>query len=331
MLKIFVGDVGQYLSDLARFHDKSAYQIDSYNLYNTHNGTVYVSIGDLNNLKEFNYILAQATELIYAPPDIWPTAYQDMEKFSIAWVTVSHLATIAAEYSIPVKNLPVIDNLSITTIIDRTTNSPQLWVAGCSTSLGVAVQHSERYANIVSSNLGLDLNMLAQSGSSIAWSAGQILKSNINSGDIVIWGLTTVDRFQWYSRGHLEHIGANYYQLNPNFNKVIKLELLDHEHRLYESLDSIYQVQNFCNKINARLILVGIHANIELSTRLVQKDNFVMIQGLSGLDWNSEFLDYGTDNLHPGPTTHKFYAEKILNKIKNLNSSLTSLTNFKGI
>jgi len=316
MLKIFVGDVDQYLSNLAKSHDKSAYQIDSSNLYNTHSGTVYVSIGDLCNLKELYHILAQATELIYAPPDHWPVTYQDMEKFSMPWITVSYLATIAAEYNIPVKNLPIIDNLSIPTIINRTTARPQLWVAGCSTTVGVAVHSSERYANIVSAALGLDLNMLAHPGSSIAWSASQILKSDISPGDIVVWGLTTLERFQWYSDGSIRHIGMHYYKSNPDFNKVIKLDLLDHEHRLYEALDSIQQVQNFCNKVNARLILVGIHANIELSARLVKNDNFIMIQGLSGLDWNSEFLDYGTDNSHPGPDTHKFYAEKILNKIK---------------
>lgn len=318
MLKIFVGDVDQYLSDLAKSHDDSAYQIDSSNLYDVHSGTVSVSVGDLSSLKEFKYIISQATELIYAPPDNWPTVYQNMEKFSIAWITVSYLATIAATCNIPVKNLPVIDKLSIPTINDRTTNSIQLWVAGCSTTLGVGVHSSERYANIVSAALGLDLNMLAHSGSSIAWSASQILKSDINSDDIVVWGLTTLDRFQWYSDGRIRHIGLHYYKSNPDFNKIIKLDLIDHEHRLYEALDSIQQVQNFCNKVNARLILVGIHANIELSARLVKNDNFVMIQGLSGLDWNSEFLDYGTDNLHPGPNTHKFYAEKILNKIKKI-------------
>lgn len=317
MLKIFVGHVGEYLSDLAKSHDESAYLIKSSNLYDTHSGTVYVSIGDLTNLKEFKYIISQATELIYAPPDNWPTSYSDMEKFSMAWITVSYLATIAAMYNIPVKNLPVVDNLSIPTIIDRTTKSVQLWVAGCSTTLGVGVKHDKRYADIVSSDLGIELNMLARAGSSISWSASQILKSDINSGDIVVWGLTTLERFQWYSNGSIKHIGLTYYTVNPEFNKVIKLDLLDHEHRLYEALDSIWQVQNFCNKVNARLILVGIHANIELSARLVKNDNFIMIQGLTGLDWNSEFLDYGTDNLHPGPKTHKFYAEKILNKIKN--------------
>ena len=316
MLKIFVGDVDQYLSDLAKSHDESAYQIDSSNLYDVHSGTVYVSVGDLHNLKEFKYIISQATELIYAPPDNWPTAYQDMEKFSIAWITVSYLATIAATYNIPVKNLPVIDRLSIPAINNRTTNSIQLWVAGCSTTFGVAVRPDERYANIISSDLDLELNMLAQPASSIAWSASQILKSDINSGDIVVWGLTTLGRFQWYTNGCITHIGPHYYKFNPEFDKVIKLDLLDHEHRLYEALDSIQQVQNFCNKVNARLILAGIHANIELSARLAKNDDFVMIQGLSGLDWDSEFLDYGTDKSHPGPNTHKFYAEKILNKIK---------------
>ena len=34
--------------------------------------------------------------------------------------------------------------------------------------------------------------------------------------------------------------------------------------------------------------------------------------------WDSAYLDFGTDNLHPGPKTHKMYSEKILNRIDKL-------------
>jgi lysophospholipase L1-like esterase len=36
------------------------------------------------------------------------------------------------------------------------------------------------------------------------------------------------------------------------------------------------------------------------------------------MDFDSDFLDYGSDNCHPGPKTHKLYADMILDKIKKL-------------
>jgi lysophospholipase L1-like esterase len=43
-----------------------------------------------------------------------------------------------------------------------------------------------------------------------------------------------------------------------------------------------------------------------------------MLHGNFGMDFDSDFLDYGSDNCHPGPKTHKLYADMILDKIKKL-------------
>ena len=40
--------------------------------------------------------------------------------------------------------------------------------------------------------------------------------------------------------------------------------------------------------------------------------------GLLG-DFKDNFLDFGTDNMHPGIKTHQYYAELIIKKINDLN------------
>ena len=44
-----------------------------------------------------------------------------------------------------------------------------------------------------------------------------------------------------------------------------------------------------------------------------------MVHGTTGLDWNSSFLDFGSDGKHPGPLTHQHYANLILEKLTSLN------------
>ena len=117
----------------------------------------------------------------------------------------------------------------------------------------------------------------------------------------------------------MAHVNTFYYQVNPEFDKIVPLSLLDSDHRIYESLSSIQQVNNFCSKIGAHLILLNIHGNLELLDYCAKYKGFIMMHGAQGLEWDSSFLDFGTDQQHPGPKTHQHYANLILEKINNLN------------
>ena len=193
-------------------------------------------------------------------------------------------------------------------------------MAGCSTTYGIGVELTERYANIVADALNLPLSLLACSGASNTWAADQILRSNVNPGDTVIMGLTTYGRAPIIHNNQLIHLAPNTFTILSNLPSDVTPDYLLSDTRLYESLTSIKQVNNFCSKAGARLLLIGIHANIEISAVLANDPNYIMFHGKYGTNFNDGWLDFGNDNLHPGPKTHQMYANLILEKLKELES-----------
>lgn len=316
---LFVGDVTEDLSVSAKNFDSLAYLIDSSNVSNKHRGTAYVSIGDLPSIGDFFNLLLSATKIIYCPPLKWSDNKTSKDPYSAAWLSEHYIRLVSNLYQIPTDNLPN----KITGVEDplpRASESRQLWVVGCSTTHGTGVNVGERYQDIIKQNLNLESTDLSYPGTSISWARDQILKSDIKKDDIVIWGLTTMGRFSWFDNDILSHVsGPNYYKLHPDFDKVVPFSLLECPHRMYEAVSSVQQVNNFCNKIGAHLIIANIHGNIDLLSDFAKYKGFVMIHGTRGLNFDSNFLDLGSDQSHPGPKTHRYYADMILEKINNLN------------
>jgi hypothetical protein len=83
------------------------------------------------------------------------------------------------------------------------------------------------------------------------------------------------------------------------------------ETQIYKSVISVHQVVNFCNKINAQLIMIPI----------ICSENFcLLMSGLNDfyqLSYQTEFVDFGSDRLHPGPRQHQKYADFLLDIINN--------------
>lgn len=317
MLTLFVGDITNDLCIAAQKYDLSAYLIDANNVNNKHSGTAYVSLGDLPSIGDFFRLLATASKIVYSPPLVWSDKKSSSQPYSMAWITEHYVRLVSTLYSIPVENVPTkitgVDNPKTRCTPDR-----QLWIAGCSTTAGSGVLENQRYQNIVKTSLGLEATDLSRPGSSIAWSRDQILKSDIKQDDIVVWGITTLSRFCWFDGVKINHVNAQYYSIDPIFDKTVPASVLDSPHRMYEALSAIQQVDNFCNKVGAHLILANLHGNLDIMPDCAKYKGFIMIHGTTDLDFSTSFLDLGSDNLHPGPKTHQHYAELILKKINDL-------------
>ena len=318
-LVIVVGVCKSYLAEYSQSLDKGAYLVDDQNLTNDHQGLVYTSLGDISDLSNFFSFLIKAEKIIYAPPpnSIWSDGYNNTHRYSMAWHTERYIILVSNLKKIHVTNLPKLPYYGINLVGPRTSNNKQIWVVGCSTTYGAGVGPGERYSDLISSQLNYPVKNLAQSGSSIGWAADQILRGDICAGDLVIWGITKSDRFTWYIDNNIEHVNVHYYTRNPKFDKVQPLSEIASDGRWYESIKSIAQVINFCDKINANLILLPIHSNLEIMARYSSHPGFIMMHG-TDTDDNSGFLDLGSDNIHPGPKTHRLYAEMVLDKIKQL-------------
>jgi len=318
-LVIVVGDTNHELARKAKLIDPQAYLVTDDNVLDIHNGTIYTSIGDLSSISKFYNLLSQSSKIICAFPKIWSDQKNISNKYSMHWLTSMYVLLVSKYFDIPVHNF-VDTNIKLQIPLPRQSNTgSQLWVAGCSTTFGSGlVSPEQRYANILGNELQMPFTVLAETGSSINWACGQLLQSDIRSGDIVICGLTTASRDMYYYKNTVNHLNTSFYKKHPTFNKIVPLDYLESDDLFYKTMQSINAVRNFCKKLGAKLLLVSIHTDIDLQSCIVSSADFLIIHGSNGCDWENSFFDYGTDNLHPGPLTHQYYASKIKNKLKEL-------------
>ena len=78
---------------------------------------------------------------------------------------------------------------------------------------------------------------------------------------------------------------------------------------MYNAITHISQVENFCKKSKAELLLVGL---LTSPMDLLYYNLFPRFHQYPG----KIMIDYGTDGAHPGPLQHKEYAEFIYEKMK---------------
>jgi hypothetical protein len=281
----------------------------------------YTGIEEFNNKLLLLKLLDRADEIIYFPKDVkdqfdlnQPTAT------SRGWL--EYLLLLINQTN-PVINLTanllgtseVLENstkfLNLTDI--RKSNGIQLWTAGCSYTCGAGVNLTESYPALLSDRLNIPLSNLSKKGTSISWAADQIIRSDIRKGDIVIWGLTNKERANWWIDNQHCNVIIQAYKIYKNLDKHFpKRLLLDSDNSLYQSLTHIHQVINFCHKIKAKLLIVGL---LTVEEDLLYLGNLTEYYHYYNKN-SAEMLDYGSDNEHPGPLQHQDYANKIIEQLQ---------------
>ena len=313
MITIYLGDVTDYLREQAILSDPTAQLITIENYKNLKPGTYFTSLGDLDNLATLGNVLQQADRIVYSPPEKWSDSFfgkSQMQKWTEDYLNIFR-------FQCPVENYinahdPQFDQI-LTLADTRKTDGSQLWIAGCSISKGDGVTDNTRYGQLLADRLDTNVSFLTRSGSSIAWAADQILRSNIRPGDIVVWGITSHTRLAKFEMNAVKFFGPNntVWEHTPSTT-----EYLVSDQALYHSVISVHQVINFCTKINAKLILANL-LDRSVIDYIQDFPNLVMLTGLWGRDHGNMFIDLGSDLLHPGIKTHEFYADQIYQKIQN--------------
>jgi hypothetical protein len=328
-LTLFVGDISEHTAQAAVAHDPTAFLIDqsNYQIAVDHPAVAYTSLGDLpDDLALVYQLFDRADQLVYVPLQ---AEWSDHKSVDVTHPTQSmqglteFVLSIFAKEKSNVKNL----NLSAYSIdkytklaSDRKTSDPQLWIAGCSTSHATGVNDNQRYGHLVADRLGLSASFLTCPGSSIQWAADQILRSDIKANDIVLWGLTDESRFPlWSEENKVIHVHANQLEQQQSINHLssnIVAHLLVDPTNLYQAVIHVQQVVNFCKKIQAKLLILGLNVSDTLSLHLQVVPEFVkFVNKIS----NSRYIDLGTDNQHPGPQQHQAFADICINQLKSLN------------
>jgi hypothetical protein len=320
MITVYLGDIYNYLVELACKTDPDAKLITKENYKNLLPGTYYTSIADVDGLLNLSVVLRSADQIVYAPPPngIWSdqkNGTSTMQTWTEDYLKIFRFRTSVKNFSVK----EVSNKSNILQLADsRKTDKKQIWISGCSISHGVGVDLNQRYGQLLSEDLDLPVSFLTNTGSSVIWAADQLLRSDIQPNDLVVWGLTSVPRVSWFNNNKLNHVTPGMYEKIPSLDRKFSFEYFTSEDIMYRTITSMFQVINYCDKIKANLLLVSLMDDGTLFTYLNDFPNLLQIFNLWGRDFPSKWIDVGTDAMHPGPKSHKFYSDEILNKIKQL-------------
>lgn len=313
MYTVYVGDVTEYLSIFVKDLHSDAYLTTEDNYQSIKNGAItYTSICDFKHKNNFIKFLELAKKIIFCPPKYWSHPDTESETLTILMYLSSHTMVLGLE---KYKKELITEPTNRT----RKTNESQLWIVGCSVSHGLGVNQHERYGEILSAKLNLTANFLTKEGTSIEWAAHQILQSDLRPNDYVVWGITNENRFTHYgAQQKVKHITHRSYITDPSLHEKVSItQIFDHDHLMYNAIVHLHQVINFCKILNVKLILAGVIVTNDLLPFLFNMPNYIHLnKPVREFRADRGYLDLGTDGEHPGPLTHKWYADKILEFIK---------------
>ncbi len=310
MLKLFVGDNTEELADYANLRFNSVL-ITARNYKQiikqskTQDIVGHTSFGDLGKITKtespFHTLLLEADSIEYCPPKRWSDHSDTYQLHSMQRITEYYLYDVNRIR----KNVTGLtldhwtDQLNYLNLADtRRTSKQNLWISGCSISHGVGVDTKQRYGQLLANSLQLPVSWLTAPGSSIEWAADQILRSDIQKNDIVVWGLSNEYRACEWKDGKPYHINTHSFAASETGS----LSMVSEENRLYKALIAINQVENFCDKIGARFIAFPIICTESLRLHLSKNKSY------REYNYQLDFCDYGSDGTHPGALQHQKYC-----------------------
>jgi hypothetical protein len=307
MYKLFVGDIFESLAKTAAEFDSAAVLLTANTYqYPLADGTYYTSLADMSDLDNFLTTCRNAQEIFYCPPDIWSDR-ENTQKYTTElilsyvsqYVTVHNVDLISNKYNFLKQHFQQ---------AERCSDCSQIWIAGCSITYGTGVEQPQTFKYYLSNHYQLPFSDLSRPGSSIIWQSDQICRADIRPGDKVFWGVTSHCRLPVIQNQKIKHLNASSYKQDPEIIKQFPVELLDSLSLIYHNIMAIRRVENFCNKIGAEIVMLGV---------IPDWDNIFLTYQVPCFRQSASrptgFLDRGNDNKHPGPKQHQLFAQEFIN------------------
>lgn len=317
MKTLLVGDVSEYLSQHARSISKHAELITQSNfnkIAKSTSGVFYTSLGDFTNVEKFTQTLLAADRVIYYPPKKWSDHGVKFKNcgWSMESETQEHLYQLSWIKKIQIENLNIdFKNPNFEkqiTIHPRSSNDPQIWSFGCSITAGNGVLSNQVYTEVLAKKLDLDITRVACEGASISWAVDQLLMSDIQKNDIVVLGVTSLNRLCYILHsGRFYHVLPRFYENYPLVHKIVDIDDLVSPNTLYQSYSKLAMAQNFCRKLHAHLVMLEVLPNSLDSTILTKYPDIIRSP--------KTYIDKGSDYSHPGPKQHSWFSEQIYQRI----------------
>lgn len=332
----FVGYTDRYVATKAFEFDDNAFLVDHLNvesvIENANNDLVYfTSIADVQDADVFYRLLLSADKIYYYPGSMnanFTEVPGDKKDFFTNEINLTeyilfvintnknnvHGYTVQKEFT----------NLELTKLVDsrKPKEGNQLWISGCSIAIGEAIDEDKRFGYVLGEMLNIPVNWLTESGSSISWQSDQICRSDIRSGDIIVWAITHPQRYTLWNEGantwqHVTRDSKEYDYDSIGVGKRTISEMWVNKTQYYLSINAVHRAVKFCNAVGAKLLMFAVLPTQELDYELATLKEYKLYTHKDQLIFH-KFLDFGTDNIHPGPIQHQAYADFCLSNLKQL-------------
>jgi hypothetical protein len=310
MITLFVGDNQEYLAHAAKKNNTAAVLIDHVNwqkiLQQSNSGTFYTSLSDLPKIDDQISVCWELMQWADSINYVEPTTWSDADR-NFSWTNQKtlleyylYLQKKSGKLVLGFDTNSYKDSPYLNLEAQRASPLPAVWIGGCSVPHGIGVEKNQRFGHLIEQGLDRPTYHLTRPGSSVEWAADQLLRSDIHPTDIVVWGLTQEVRAPRAVDLRIDSWGDQ---------TAFDVEYLMDETRFYKALTSVYQVINFCSKIGCQLLLLPTICSEKLIMSLIHRPELI------SLPYQANFVDLGTDNVHPGPEQHRIWAEHCLNII----------------
>jgi hypothetical protein len=146
---------------------------------------------------------------------------------------------------------------------------------------------------------------VAKGGSSTRWSLRQLMHADIRPEDIVIWQLTTLERFtvkqenKWPQEVMLK-----------NLSRAVILATTD-EQLWFDQISLINYGVQYLRACNSNFYMISLDGQTPMIHRCLEQYTRYP-EYCYGADWQ---VDIGTDGLHPGPKSHNLLYQILKEKI----------------
>jgi hypothetical protein len=193
--------------------------------------------------------------------------------------------------------------LNITTREDK----PTLWVFGCSHSYGKGLNPDEKsYGVLLAKMLNMPLKLVAWPGSSTNFSLRHIVNADIRENDIVIWQLTTAERFSYKENNRLFEI------ILPEHPEKRFVDFFTDEQLHFQQLSLLNIGCMYLRAKKVKFVITSIISDATPAEPLIQA-YIKYPEYCSTFDCN---VDKGNDNLHVGPLSHQKTSQSIFNHLQ---------------
>jgi len=197
------------------------------------------------------------------------------------------------------------------TILDTNTrkDEPTLWVFGCSHSFGTGLEKDQKsYGVLLAEELNMPLRVLAWPGSSTHFSLRHLVNSNIKKDDIVVWQLTTVERFSYMEKKLLKEV------ILPVRPEQKFMEYHTDEQLHFQQLTLLNIGVNYLRAKGVKFVVTSIFSS---GTHTFLLPDYEAYPEYCNTD-NYE-IDKATDGFHAGPLSHQKISQMILKHIQYTN------------